>query len=68
MAVLLASPIFITSYKTVWFFNRGNKTDPEKLVMIKLGSTNGWIKNTAKAPGLDCWCTRKDTERMEANQ
>lgn len=26
MAVLIASPGFIVSYKSVWFFNRNNKT------------------------------------------
>lgn len=30
MGVLIASPIFIAAYKTVWFFNRNNKSDPEK--------------------------------------
>lgn len=30
MAVLLACPLFVLSWRTVWFFNRGKKNNPDK--------------------------------------
>lgn len=32
LAVLFASPGFAVSYKSVWFFNRNNKTNPEEFL------------------------------------
>lgn len=62
MAVLIASPLFITSYRTVWFFNRNGKTEPEKYSSINLDLTSGSTRSFRKAQDLDYWYTPKDTE------
>ena len=65
MAVLIASPLFILAYKTVWFFNRNNKTDPEKYDCLNLDLTHGWIKSLARVQGLLFWFTLKGIECKE---
>ena len=65
MAVLLASPFFIVSYKTVWFFNRDKKIDHEKYILTKPDSICGSIRNFLKVQDLVCWPILRDIECME---